>query len=49
VDGRQNANALDLARRIADQHARTFRCGKDKPIVLGEKGPGFSGPYGAKD
>jgi hypothetical protein len=49
VDGRQNANALDLARQIADQHARTFRCGKDKPIVLGEKGPGFSGPYGAKD
>jgi hypothetical protein len=49
VDGRQNANADDLARQIADQHARSFRCGKDKPIVLGEKGPGFSGPYGEKD
>ena len=49
VDGRQNANADDLARQIADQHARGFRCGKDKPIVLGEKGPGFSGPYGAGD
>jgi hypothetical protein len=49
VDGRQNANAVDLARQIADQHARTFRCGKDKPIVLGDKGPGFSGPYGGQD
>jgi len=49
VDGRQNPNADDLARRIADQHARNFRCGRDKPIVLGEKGPGFSGPYGGKD
>src|SRR5438270_2648866 len=40
VDGRQNPDANDLARRIADQHARKFRCGKDKPIVLGDKGPG---------
>jgi hypothetical protein len=46
VDGRQNPDADALARRIADQHARNFRCGKDKPIVLGDKGPGFSGPYG---
>ena len=45
VDGRENADADDLARRIADQHARTFRCGEDKPIVLGRKGPGFSPPY----
>src|SRR5262245_52002360 len=49
VDGRQNANADDLAREIADRHARSFRCGKDKPVVLGETGPGFSGPYGARD
>jgi hypothetical protein len=49
VDARQNANAIDLAREIADQHARTFRCGSDKPIVLGEKGPGFSGPYGGNN
>src|SRR5262249_27904126 len=33
VDGRQNPNAETLAREIADRHARTFRCGKDKPIV----------------
>jgi hypothetical protein len=46
VDGRQNPNADELARQIADQQARKFRCGTDKPIVLGDKGPGFSGPYG---
>jgi len=49
VDGRQNPDADELARRIADQHARTFRCGKDKPLVLGDKGPGFSGPYGESE
>jgi hypothetical protein len=48
VDGRQNANADALAREIADRDARGFRCGKDKPIVLGDKGPGFSGPYGGE-
>jgi hypothetical protein len=46
VDGRANPNANELAVQIADQHARTFQCGKDKTIVLGVKGPGFSGPYG---
>ena len=46
VDGRANPNANDLAREIADKHARSFRCGADTPIVLGPKGPGFSGPYG---
>ena len=49
VDGKQNANADELAREIAYRHARGFRCGKDKPIVLGEKGPGFSGPYGGDE
>jgi hypothetical protein len=49
VDARQNANASELARTIVDRHARLFRCGKDKPIVLGAKGPGFSGPYGGND
>ena len=49
VDARQNPNGIELARTIADEHARTFRCGKDQPIVLGAKGPGFSGPYGSKD
>jgi len=45
VDGRANPNANELAAEIADTRARTFRCGKDKTVVLGVKGPGFSGPY----
>jgi hypothetical protein len=49
VDGRQNPNANALARAIADRHARSFRCGTDRPIMLGHKGPGFSGPYGGND
>jgi hypothetical protein len=49
VDARQNAKAVELAREIADRHAPAFRCGMDKPIVLGDKGPGFSGPYGSTD
>jgi hypothetical protein len=47
VDGGVNKNANALARRIADERARGFVCGKDRPIVLGEQGPGFSGPYDA--
>jgi len=45
VDARGNPNAIALARQIADEHARTFACDGSKPIILGEKGPGFSGPY----
>lgn len=36
VDARANPDANELARRIADEHARPFRCGKDKRIVLGK-------------
>ena len=46
VDGKANPDANALAQKIADEHARKFRCGTDKPIVLGSKGPSFSGPYG---
>jgi hypothetical protein len=46
VDGRANSNANELAAEIADKHARAFKCGKDKPIVLGVQGKGFSGLYG---
>jgi len=46
VDGRANPNANELAREIADRHARGFRCGTDKAVVLGNKGPGFSAPRG---
>ena len=42
VDGRANPNADELARAIAERHARGFRCGTDKPIVLGARGKGFS-------
>jgi len=48
VDGRANGNAGDLAREIADKHARGFVCEKDKPFVLGKQGPSFSGPYDAE-
>ena len=42
VDARANRNADALARKIADEKARSFRCDTDKPIILGETGPGFS-------
>jgi hypothetical protein len=45
VDGRANPNANELAVQLADTRARNFRCRKDKPVIVGEKGPGFSGPY----
>jgi hypothetical protein len=44
VDARANPDANELARRIADEHARTFRCGKDKRILLGNRSPGFQPP-----
>jgi hypothetical protein len=44
VDGRANTDANVLAQTIADGHARKFRCGVDKPQILGNRGPGFSGP-----
>jgi hypothetical protein len=45
VDALANPDAETLARKIADEHARTFQCQGSKPIFMGEKGPGFSGPY----
>jgi hypothetical protein len=38
VDARANPDANELARKIADEHARTFKCGQDKRIVLGKPG-----------
>ena len=38
VDAKANPDANALARRIADENARTFKCGKDKRIVLGKVG-----------
>jgi hypothetical protein len=45
VDALANPDAETLARKIADENARTFQCRGSAPIFLGEKGPGFSGPY----
>jgi len=45
VDAKANLDSNALAQKLADEYARKFRCGADKPIVLGNKGPGFSGPY----
>jgi hypothetical protein len=42
VDALANRDAETLARRIADERAHTFRCDTDKPVILGETGPGFS-------
>lgn len=38
VDARANPDANELARNLADAHARAFKCGKDKRIVAGTKG-----------
>jgi hypothetical protein len=46
VDARANPDAETLARTIADAQANRFRCGTDKPVILGKTGPGFSGPAG---
>jgi hypothetical protein len=42
VDALANRNADALARKIADEAARGFRCDTDKPMIVGETGPGFS-------
>lgn len=39
VDARENANANELARELADRLARDFTCGKDKPAFHGKRGP----------
>jgi len=38
VDVRANPDANALARRAADEHARTFRCGTDEILVVGNRG-----------
>ncbi len=45
VDAQANPDADELARKIADGTARTFKCGSDKPQISGQRGPAFSGPY----
>jgi hypothetical protein len=38
VDARANPDANDLARKLADEHARGFKCGRDKRFVVGQTG-----------
>jgi len=42
VDALANPDANELARKIADERARTFRCDANKPVIVGKTGPGFS-------
>ncbi|MXN63599.1 hypothetical protein GR183_01675 [Stappia sp. GBMRC 2046] len=42
VDARANRAANEIARRVADEIARTFDCERDEPRYHGERGP-FSG------
>jgi hypothetical protein len=38
VDASANPTANELARRAADESARGFVCGKDKPMIVGNRG-----------
>ena len=38
VDVKANPNANELARKAADESARSFKCGKDEVKVIGESG-----------
>jgi hypothetical protein len=38
VDAKANPDANELARKLADETARTIKCGKDKRVVLGKVG-----------
>ncbi len=44
VDARANANANELARKLADEAARSFVCGTDRPTFKGNKGPHAGDP-----
>ncbi len=46
VDARANPNANELAQQLADEKARGFKCGADKPIVAGKVMPGLYMPKG---
>ena len=43
VDGLANQDANALARKLADERARTFDCAKDRRIILGEQGESIAG------
>ena len=39
VDARASPDANELARKLADEKARTFKCGVDKPQSVGNRPP----------
>jgi hypothetical protein len=39
VDARANLDANDLARKLADEKARAFKCGVDKAESVGNRPP----------
>jgi hypothetical protein len=39
VDARANPDANEMARKLADERARNFSCGKDKPEFVGNRSP----------
>jgi hypothetical protein len=47
VDARANPDANALAQQLADEEARKFQCGKDKPITRGKVSPGLNMPDGS--
>lgn len=44
VDALENKNANELARKLADEQAPTFPCGKQKPVFHGKRGDKASFP-----
>jgi hypothetical protein len=46
VDARANPDANELAAQLADEMARGFQCGKDKPVVRGKVSAGLHMPDG---
>jgi len=46
VDARANPDANDIARKIADEIAPSFRCGVDMPAFHGVRGPLAGNPTG---
>jgi hypothetical protein len=42
IDAQANANPNELARKAADELARSFKCGKDEVQVIGETGRAVS-------
>lgn len=44
VDARANPNANELAQQLANDKARSFKCGADKPVAAGKVSPGLFMP-----